>query len=474
MEVQPIPEDGGKSNDEADRLVAPVNMEEEIPVGCEVEFAGLTTNVEWNGVRGRCLGRALTEGRWLIKTVDGHPLNVRPENVRRLDMPVAEVPQPAAPRQVPTAVALRSPDDAPSRAVIESHNLAHIPYAGWCEICVSAKGRSDHHVLAEPKPIPLVQMDYQYMSATGEMCNFQVAKATVLTVVDADQGEVAANQVAKKGEDQFAIRFVSSFLDRMYCEEVRLRYDNEPSMVQLAEKVKAFRMPRLTRLEPIVRAEHQMAGAVERAHHTIQANVRAMMMDYKARTGQAVIPGHSLFPWMLRQTAWCTSRFQPRGPRAVTAYEARNGMPYKSPIVPFGEAVMVRVPIDPPGLRKKLDGQWVKGVWVGRMDENDGNIVLTPEGTVCGKSVRRLSQELRFQPNIIKMIRSKVSDPVLSQAQLLRILPMSVPIRLEGETEESIPVNEEQVSVEPAVDEMAHENVQIVPADSMEIDNGAE
>ena len=50
MEVQPIPEDGGKSNDEADRLVAPVNMEEEIPVGCEVEFAGLTTNVEWNGV----------------------------------------------------------------------------------------------------------------------------------------------------------------------------------------------------------------------------------------------------------------------------------------------------------------------------------------------------------------------------------------------------------------------------------------
>ena len=33
---------------------------------------------------------------------------------------------------------------------------------------------------------------------------------------------------------------------------------------------------------------------------------------------------------------------------------------------------MVRIPINPPGLRKKLDGQWVKGVWVGRMDENDG------------------------------------------------------------------------------------------------------
>ena len=79
----------------------------------------------------------------------------------------------------------------------------------------------------------------------------------------------------------------------------------------------------------------------------------------------------------------------------MTAYEARNGMPYKSPIVTFGEVVMVRVPIDPPGLRKKLDGQWLKGVWVGRMDENDGNIVLTPPGTVVGKSMRRLSQERR-------------------------------------------------------------------------------
>ena len=63
----------------------------------------------------------------------------------------------------------------------------------------------------------------------------------------------------------------------------------------------------------------------------------------------------------------------------MTAYEARNGMPYKSPILLFGEVVVVLVPIDPPGLRKKLDGQWVKGVWVGRMDENDGNIVLTPQ-----------------------------------------------------------------------------------------------
>ena len=130
------------------------------------------------------------------------------------------------------------------------------------------------------------------MSATGELCSFQAAKATVLTIVDTEQGEASATHVAKKGDEQFAIRFVASFLDRIYSEEVRLRYENEPAMVQLAEKVKAFRHPKMTRLEPIVRAEHQMTGAVERAHQTIQVNLRAMMMDYKARTGQNIIPGY--------------------------------------------------------------------------------------------------------------------------------------------------------------------------------------
>ena len=91
---------------------------------------------------------------------------------------------------------------------------------------------------------------------------------------------------------------------------------------------------------------------------------------------------------------------------------------------------------------------------------------------MVGKSARRLSQELRFQPNIVRMIKSKVSDPVMSQAQLLKLLPMSMPIRLEGESEETITESAEMD--ETVVDEQAHENVQMVPADAMEIENGAE
>ena len=121
---------------------------------------------------------------------------------------------------------------------------------------------------------------------------------------------------------------------------MRVRYDNEPAMVQLINKVVEFRMPRNTIKEPIARGEREAVGAAERAHRSLQANARAQKLDFKARAGVDVIPGHVLFPWMLRHTAWLADRFQQRGPKAVAAYEVKNGAPYKSTLVNFGEVVI--------------------------------------------------------------------------------------------------------------------------------------
>ena len=147
------------------------------------------------------------------------------------------------------------------------------------------------------------------------------------------------------------------------------------------------------------------------------------------------MPGHALFQWMLRHAAWSHNRFQPQSHRGGTPWEIRTGTCYKSPLLPIMEACMKRVPIGPPGLRRKLDVQWMKGIWVGRLDESDGHVVLTPHGTVTGRSVRRLAGNLRVQPDLVGKVKSRVQDPALSQAELLRVLPASVPIRLSGETD---------------------------------------
>ena len=86
---------------------------------------------------------------------------------------------------------------------------------------------------------------------------------------------------------------------------------------------------------------------------------RRVLPLHRTRTGEDVVPGHALFQWMLRHT-----RFQPQSHRGGTPWEIRTGTCYKSPLLPFLEACMIRVPVDPPGLRRKLDVQWMKGTWV--------------------------------------------------------------------------------------------------------------
>lgn len=473
LKVRPTPGSEAREPDAAPLRVAPVRRTDELYEACEVELAGLTTHSALNGQRGRCVQKLESEPeRWRVKLDTGRVINVKLDNIRRLDLPTAEVPSRDAESSARGPVALRSPGELPSRAVIESHNLAHLPYAAWCEICVAARGETDQHTpVEESKPIPQVQLDYAYYSATGDVCTMERAKATVIVMVDCDVNEYGLMQVKKKGYDTFAVRFTASFLDRLLAPVVRTRFDNEPALVQLVDKVAEFRMPRETLKEPIVRAEHEGVGAVERAHRSLQATTRALKLDYLARTKVDVVPGHVLFPWMLRHSAWLTNRFQPRGSRGTTAYEARNGVPYKSALVAFGEVIMIRVPIDPPGLKRKLDTQWMKGVWVGRMDDNDAHIVITPYGTVTGRTVRRLPAGQRHQPDLVRAVRAEVSDPVLSQAALLKALPVSVPIRLDGETELiETRVGESAMVEEQIVDEAATTAVQITAPDFMQIE----
>ena len=173
-------------------------------------------------------------------------------------------------------------------------------------------------------------------------------------------------------------------------EEGSLDTTNEPAMRQLVETIATFRHSRTTILEQINRAEHQSVGGVERAHQSIQAATGALRTGILTRTGEDVVAGHALFQWM-------THSIQTSSRRGGTPWEIRTGRWYTSPLLPFLEACMIRLPIDPPGLRSKLDVQWMYKICVGRLDESDGHVVLSPHGTVTGRSVRRQAGNLRVR-----------------------------------------------------------------------------
>ncbi len=82
-----------------------------------------------SGERGRCI-RESDKGIswWVVKLNSGRQVNVKIENMKRLDEPTAEMPSAEA-TQSQAPVVMRTPGEIPSRAVVDSHNLAHLPSA---------------------------------------------------------------------------------------------------------------------------------------------------------------------------------------------------------------------------------------------------------------------------------------------------------------------------------------------------------
>ena len=260
------------------------------------------------------------------------------------------------------------------------------------------------------------------------------AKATVPDDArHGDTGYVGVLSVSGKRPDHFMVRSTASFVDKLRAEKTRLRYDNEPAMRKVAEKIAASRHPRSTTFwsQSIVQCTKVLVEL--REHITVyKLPPRALRTDIRARTGKDFVPGHAPFQWMLGHAAWAHNRFQPQSHRSGTSGQIRTGTCNKSPLLPFMLACMIRVPIDPPVLRKILDVQWMQRIWIGRLDESDGHVVLTPHGTVTGRTVRRLAGNLRVQHDLVGKLKGRVQDPALSQAELLKVLPASVPIKARG------------------------------------------
>eukprot|EP00969_Alexandrium_andersonii_P187201 8271173-Alexandrium_andersonii.AAC.1 len=88
----------------------------------------------------------------------------------------------------------------------------------------------------------MVQMDYRSMTAAGDVTDEpEQAAYTILTIVDEGTGFPSAVALNHKGVDPYAVRSVTSFLNRLSHRTVRLRTDGERAIVALAERVRRDR-----------------------------------------------------------------------------------------------------------------------------------------------------------------------------------------------------------------------------------------
>ena len=55
----------------------------------------------------------------------------------------------------------------PTPDEVEQHNRTHIPFRSWCKWCVAGRGRGAQHRKAPESSVPIVGIDYFYITSGG-------------------------------------------------------------------------------------------------------------------------------------------------------------------------------------------------------------------------------------------------------------------------------------------------------------------
>ena len=105
---------------------------------------------------------------------------------------------------------------------------------------------------------------------------------------------------------------------------------------------------------------------------------------------------------MVRHCRWLLTSFQMKT-TGRTAYCSRMGKEYRREIFEFAEQVLFRISESsgPGATVWKLMPRWDLGVWVGKVNDSDEHVLLTPFGSRRSRSIRRLPETSKWNADFL-------------------------------------------------------------------------
>ena len=284
--------------------------------------------------------------------------------------------------RVPRAPPLSEP---PPEALQDLHRLTHTPYQPWCDSCVAHRARADRHphdFSSKKGSCPTISFDYFYTKAGEDSQDPDALVALVLC--DSKTGYLGCVPMNSKNQFDLATKEVIAFCQTLGYNDVMLRCDNEPTVLQLQRLVVQSRQQMGLRTQTCTPSTYQHDNALaENAIQRIRGLAGSIMHRLQLKLAATVSSSHALWSWCMRHVAWVLNRFNPH--QGLTAYEVVYGKAYNGQVCEYGEPVF--------GFSRatmKGNPKWHRMLFLGKVEGQDSFLLFNGTALILTRSVRRV------------------------------------------------------------------------------------
>ena len=364
-----------------------------------------------------------------------------------------------------TPVRVANSPETPSAKAFEEHReKGHIPHRDWCKFCIEGRGLTQQHRPGEPSEIPVVGLDYFYITDGGVKCRRELAQE------ETEDGEAMLQEERKGGslvkclimrcfhgkavfahcipykgigEDQYVTSLVVKNVEWLGYTRLILKCDNEPSLKALVEqsleeiRIKVKGVTQISTEHP-PRYDSQSNGGIETGVRIIRGQFRTLKLCLEARLGKVVPINHALVAWLLEYAALLlTVRYV--GTDGRTAWGRTRGRNFRMDAMNFAEMILYKLPMkgplhDPDG---NMGAQWAEAIFLGYSRFSNTFIVYTPTGVDTARTLRRRPENERWSSERLAQVTATPWSIYERPAVQVRFREAAAPA---GDTEHDPPV----------------------------------
>ena len=175
-------------------------------------------------------------------------------------------------------------------------------------------------------------------------------------------------------------------------------------------------------------------GEVEVAVKTVTGLLRTNKIDLEKRIGKAVPQSHPLFSWLVEYCAWICN-IRTKGDDGLTAYQRVRHRDFNKRLLPFGELVLVHLPIKGPKRREggALDPRAVEGLLIGYGKDSYSYVVYVNGEVKQYRSIYRMPLSKRWSAE--KLESMHVNRQAAHEGRGARAVPFAPREQVEADEE---------------------------------------